>query len=361
MSVTESEEQEIDLVELAQKIWKQRKFILKICGIALLIGLIVAFSIPKEYSTTVKMAPEIAETTKRANNLSGLASMAGINMGSTLTADAISPDLYPDVVGSTPFLLELFTLPVTNHKKEYTISFYDYMLDHQRGPWWNNIIQAPFKLLGWIRNLFNDKEIFFEELDSFWLSQNQKDVLEALNNRISASVDKKTFVITVSVKMQDPFISAQIAQAITKKLQEYITNYRTQKAKQDYYFTEKAYTEAKDTYYKTQEAYAKFEDSNKNIISATYRTEQIRLQNEMSLAFGIYNTLAQQLEENRLRIQEQTPVYTVIEPAIVPLRAIYPKKLFILVAFIFLAFSGSIIYLFINDLLKKNQIYDEKK
>ena len=148
--------------------------------------------------------------------------------------------------------------------------------------------------------------------------------------------------------MQDPLISANITQIVLEKLQGYITNYRTQKVKQDLEFTEKVFSEARESYYKAQRAYAAFEDANKNIISASYRTEQERLKNEMTLTFNVYNTLAQKLEQDKLRVQEQTPVYTIIEPATVPLKASSPKKLLILVAFIFLAFIGGCGYLIIQ-------------
>ena len=119
--------QEIDLVELAKRLWSERKFLFKCCGVAIVVGLVVAFSIPKEYSTTVKLAPETSDPSKKMGNLGGLAAMAGINLNSTSGADAISPDLYPDVVSSIPFLLELFPVQVTNEKGDYSASLYDYM------------------------------------------------------------------------------------------------------------------------------------------------------------------------------------------------------------------------------------------
>ena len=128
-----------------------------------------------------------------------------------------------------------------------------------------------------------------------------------------------------------------------------VTHYRTQKAKKDLEFTENVLKESRSAYYKAQQAYAAFEDGNKNIISASYRTEQERLRNEMTLTFNVYNTLAQKLEQDKLRVQEQTPVYTIIEPATVPLKASSPKKLLILVAFIFLAFIGGCGYLIIKE------------
>ena len=349
----DTNEQEIDLIELAKRLWGERKFLFKCCGVAIVVGLVVAFSIPKEYSTTVKLAPETSDPSKKMGNLGGLAAMAGINLNSTSGADAISPDLYPDVVSSIPFLLELFPVQVTNEKGDYSASLYDYMNDHQKSAWWSYVVQTPFKLLGVVKDLFSKEEsVSSGELTSFRLTNKQAGVINALQQRISASVDKKTSVITVSVQMQDPLISANITQIVLEKLQGYITNYRTQKVKQDLEFTEKVFSEARESYYKAQRAYAAFEDANKNIISASYRTEQERLKNEMTLTFNVYNTLAQKLEQDKLRVQEQTPVYTIIQPATVPLKAASPKKPLILIGFVFLAIFGGIGYLFIKDLFK---------
>ena len=266
-------------------------------------------------------------------NLGGLAAMAGINLNSSSGADAISPDLYPDVVQSIPFLLELFPVQVESEKGDYSSTLYEYMNEDQKSAWWSYVMQAPFKLLGVVKDLFSkEEEKNSTELSSFHLTKEQSDVIEDLQERISASVDKKTSVITVSVQMQDPLISANITQIVLEKLQGYITNYRTQKVKQDLEFTEKVFGEARESYYKAQRAYAAFEDANKNIISASYRTEQ-----------------------DKLRVQEQTPVYTIIQPATVPLKASSPKKPLILIGFVFLAIFGGIGYLFIKDLFKPKE------
>ena len=352
----ENDAQEIDLVELAKRLWGERRFLLKCGGIAVVVGLVVAFSIPKEYSTTVKLAPETSDPSKKMGNLGGLAAMAGINLNTSSGADAISPDLYPDVVGSVPFLLELFPVQVTDEDATLSTSFYEYMDEHQKSAWWSSVLRAPFKLLGVVKDMFSkEKEKDSNELSSFLLTQEQSDVIEDLQERISVSVDKKTLVITVSVQMQDPLISANVTQVVLNNLQNYITSYRTQKAKQDLEFTEKVFGEARESYYKAQRAYAAFEDANKNIISASYRTEQERLKNEMTLTFNVYNTLAQKLEQDKLRVQEQTPVYTVIQPATVPLKASSPKKPLILIGFVFLAIFGAIGYLFIKDLFKPKE------
>ena len=280
----------------------------------------------------------------------GMAAMAGINLNAAAGADAISPDLYPDVVQSTPFLLELFPVEVTDKEKELSTTLYDYMSEHQRKAWWGYIVSAPFKALGAVMSLISGDEEESEGLNPYHLTKDQEEVVKALQERVSVSVDKKTLVITASVQMQDPVISAQMTKVVLENLQNYITNYRTQKVKQDLEFTQKVFGESRDAYYKAQRAYAAFEDANRNIISSSYRTEQERLKNEMTLTFNVYNTLAQKLEQDKLRVQEETPVYTVIEPATVPLKASSPKKALILVGFVFLALFGCIGYLFVKDM-----------
>lgn len=342
-------EKDIDIIAIARYLWSKRKLLLKSSAIAVLVALFVAFSIPKEYTTTVKLMPETNNPANKMGNLGGLAAIAGVDLGSGTNQDAISPELYPDVVHSTPFLLELFPGQVTNKKKTISVSLFNYLNEYQREAWWSYIIKAPLKGLSYLIGLLGEQDEKSDKVDPFFLTKEQKAIIKELQNRISVFVDKKTQVVTVSVDMQDPVISAQVTENVVGKLQTYITNYRTQKAKQDLEFTDKVLKEAQAAYYKAQKAYAAFEDGNKNIISASYRTEQERLRNEMTLTFNVYNTLAQKLEQDKLRVQEQTPVYTIIEPATVPLKASAPKKMLILVGFIFITLAGMTGYLLIRD------------
>lgn len=336
-------------VRLLLYAWKKRVLFLKTCGTAIILGLIIAVSIPKEYVTTAKLAPETNDNTRKTGELGGLAAMAGINLNNTGSSDAISPELYPDVVQSIPFLVELFPVQVTDKKGTFHSSVYDYISKYQHETWWDYILGIPFRGLAAIKQLFSEKKEQSDEVNPFYLTAEQQQVINGLRNRISIFVDKKTMVITINVRMQDPVISATLTQVILEKLQTYITNYRTQKAKQDLKFTEKIYAEARDAYYKSQQAYAKFEDSNKNIISASYRTEQERLKNEMTLTFNVYNSLAQKYEQDKLKVQEQTPVYAIIDPATVPLKAISPNKVIILMALLFMALLATTGYLFIKE------------
>lgn len=349
----QTEEQEIDLIELAQKVWAGRKLVFKACGVAVLVGLVVAFSIPKEYSTSVTLAPETGAKSG-SGGMGALAAMAGINLGSSSGEDALSPELYPDIVSSTPFLTGLFDVKVVDQKGKLDTTLYDYLDEHQRGPWWGVIISAPFKALGWVVSLFKDEPDVNGDakLDPFKLTQDEAAIADGLSQRISVSVDKKTGVTTLAVTMQDPLISAAITDTVMRCLQTYITDYRTNKARHDLAFTEKLHKEAEGNYYAAQQKYARYSDGNQDIVLQSYRTETERLQNEMSLAYGVYNQMAQQLQMAKAKVQEITPVYTVVQPATVPLKPAKPNKIMILIGFVFLAGVGSVGWiLFVKDLL----------
>lgn len=345
-------EQEIDLIELAQKVWKSRRLIFKSCGYAFIIGLIVAFSIPKEYTTSVTLAPE-SSSKSGSGNMGALAAMAGINLSSSSGEDALSPELYPDIVSSTPFLLELFNIKVKDQKGDLNTTLYNYLDKHQRAPWWGVVMSAPFKALGWAVSLFKDKpaENTTGKLDPFKLTQDESIIADGLSKRIAVAIDKKTGITTLSVTMQDPLISASLTDTVMFRLQKYITDYRTNKARHDLAFAEKLFREAKTNYTEAQKKYATFVDANQNIILFSYRAEQERLQNEMNLAYNVYNQVAQQVQMAKAKVQEITPVYTVVQPATVPLKPVKPNKVMILVGFIFLAVVGSIGWiLFVKDL-----------
>lgn len=357
------EEKEIDLIELAQKVWAERKLILKVCGIALVVGLVVAFSIPKEYTTKVTLAPETSSGKSGLGSMGALAAMAGINIGSGSGEDALSPELYPDIVSSTPFLLELFDVQVVNQKGTLETSLYDYLDEHQKAPWWGVVISAPFKALGWAVSLVKEKPDSAKnaKVDPFKLSPEQAGIAHELSSRIKITSDKKTGVTTLAVTMQDALISAALTDTVMHRLQNYITDYRTNKARHDLAFSEKLFKEAKENYYAAQQKYARFTDGNQDIILQSYKAEQERLQNEMNLAYNVFNQVAQQLQMAKAKVQEITPVYTVVQPATVPLRPEKPNKMIILVGFIFLAGVGAVGWiLFIKDLLHEWKKQPEK-
>lgn len=355
---TPQEEQEIDLLELAGKLWKERKLLLRLAGIGLVIGLVIAFSIPKEYTTTIKLVPEIQDGKSGSGGLGALASMAGINLSSGSGGDAVNPQLYPDVVSSVPFNMALFNVEVPlsdddGEMQETTVR--NYIEEDLSSPWWSVIISAPFKLLGWVKGLFTSEDEDGDHVpNSFRITKEEDDVIKALNDRVSVSVDTKTAVITLGVTMQNPLVSATLADTIAENLKAYITDYRTNKARTDLDYAQKINDEAKVEYYAAQQRYAEYVDKNHGIALNSRRTEEERLRNEAQLAYSLYNTTAQQLQMAKAKVQENTPVYTVLQPATVPLKPSKPSKVMILIGFVFLAIvGGSVWVLFGRDFKDK--------
>jgi LPS O-antigen subunit length determinant protein (WzzB/FepE family) len=351
---TQQEEQEIDLIELVQKIWAERKLILKICSYALLIGLVVAFSIPKEYTTKVTLAPEVSEKSG-IEGVGALVAMAGVSLANKSNEDALSVELYPDIVSSTPFLTNLFNIKVSDKKGKIETTLYTYLKEKQHFAWWGYIFSFPFEALGWFRSLFinDESETGNRELNPFMLTKDEATIVKKLDKCILISNDKKTKITKLSVTMQDPLISANVTNIVLKNLQDYITDYRTNKARLNLEFTEKLYKEAKGDYDIAQQKYAQYTDKNQNTILQMARIEGERLVNEKNLTFDIYTQIAQQLQMAKVKVQEITPVYTVVEPATVSLQPSKPNKILILIGFVFVGGVGGIGWIvFMKDFMR---------
>lgn len=336
----EEYEDEIDIMELLRKLFKDWKLILKWCGIAAVVGLIIGFSIPREFTVNAKLTPESVSKTG-GGSLSSLASLAGINLGSVSSADAVYPELYPDIVTSTPFVVELFPVQVDfkHRKQEMTADYYTYLKEYTRGPWWGKVFEFPMKALGWFTGLFREKEEEVEgyaNLDPRALTQEQADIAKAIRESVSLSVDKKTSVISLAVTAQDPLVATKISEEVIERLQTYVTNYRTEKSRQDLEYYEKLYDESKEAYFTAQQRYASYVDRNQGVVLQRVMTEQERLQNEMNLNYQLYNACAQQLQAAKAKVQQETPVFTIINPPQVPLKRSNTSKLTILIASIFL-------------------------
>ena len=340
----DSTTEEIDLLELAKKLWDKRRFIGKYAIIAAVVGLIVGFSIPREYTSGAKMAPEGLKNTS-GSNLAGLAALAGFDLSSGGNMEGINLTLYPDVVQSTPFIVELSQIPV-QPKDQDKMSLYDYIAEELSSPWWSYIIRLPMKAIGWIASIGQASEDSLQTIK-------QSAILKSLSGRLSVAVDKKTGVITASSTMQDPVVAAAVTDSMIRKLEEYMADYRTEKAKRDCDFTHESYLAAQERYLAAQRKYAAYMDATQNTARQSVVAEQDRLRNEVTLAYGVYSQLAQQLEMARIKVQEQTPCVTVIEPAGVPTQKSNTSKAVILIAFVFLGVVIASGYILVKDMFFK--------
>ena len=315
----EEDELEIDLMEYARKLWAARWLLLKVAGIAIVVGIIIAFSIPKKYTAEVILSPESNKS--GSSSMSGMAAMLGIgniNMGGD--ANALNFSMASDIVASTPFVLEIINTNVKtiDGKQDTTLVAY---LATQSAPWWNTVMSLPSRAIGGIMSLFSSKkEMKVEEkpIDPFHLTPTQMGQVNAVKNIISIE-SGKTGMTIVSVSVQDPLVAATMVDTVLVKLQKYITNYKTKKAQEDCNSLELLFKQRKEEYYAAQEKYARFADANQGVIKQSVRIEQERLQNEQNLAFQLYSQVATQLELSKAKLQEEKPAFAILEPARVPL------------------------------------------
>lgn len=313
----ENDELEIDWMEILRKIIAIRKTLYKAAGVGVVLGIIIALSIPKQYTVTVTLSPEMSGD--KAGG--GLASLASSFLGGAATSssnDALNVTLAPDIVASTPFILELFNTRVQtlDGKLDTTLVAY---LDEQKQPWWGYIKAAPGMAIGAIKSLFAEEADTASVLNPFQLTKKESEKVEGLRKILTADVDNKTAMTTISVTLQDPKVTAIVADSVVGKLQQYIIDYRIKKAKEDCAYLEQLYKERQQEYYEAQSKYAHYFDSNRNIAFQSVRAEQERLQNDMNLAYQVYSQVAQQLQVARAKIQEEKPVFAVVEPASIPL------------------------------------------
>lgn len=350
------EEIRIDVMEILRKIIAIRKTIYKAAGIGLVIGIIIAISIPKQYTVEVTLSPEMGN-----NKGSGLSGLAASFLGNEVTmgdgTDALNASLSADIVSSTPFLLELSTMEISVSRDEsMTLNTY---LDEESSPWWNYVIGFPGMVIGGVKSLFAEEENESRALNrisqgTIELSKKESKKIEILKEMIVAAVDKKTSITSIAVTMQNPRAAAVVADSVVKKLQEYIIDYRITKSKEDCIYLEKLFKERQQEYYSAQQKYADYLDSHDNIILQSVRAEQERLQNDMSLAYQVYSQVASQLQVARAKVQEEKPVFAIVEPAVVPLEPSGTSRKIYVLVFVFLSVCVVISWnLFGRDFLNK--------
>lgn len=357
----QTENQEIDLIALFRKLYINRKNIYKAVGIGIAAGIIIGFSLPRTYQVDVNLSPESGVSA--TGGLSGIASMFGLgNASAGFGEDALTFNMFPEIVKTNPFALEMLQIPIQTQKGD-SIVLFDY-LDTEKKPWWSHIMEAPRMLVEGIKSLFKEEQKdSVKVIDPFRLTPEQNGRIGMLKKILEVETDKKSNMTKVTVSLQDPLAAAIVADSAVHKLQEYITDYRTRKAKQDYDFQFNLCEQYKKEYFEAQQEYAKFADANRNVILQAVTSEKDRLQKNLSLAEQIYSQSMGQLQVLRGKVQEAKPVFAVVEPATVPLAPASPKKMLIIIAFAFLAFvfesawilfGKDIYHDFKNELKKKD-------
>ena len=344
----EEEGSRIDFKALFDAMKKHKSLYWKVLPISFVLACIIVLSLPNKYTCEVLLAPELS-TRRSTASISALAQQVGLKMGSgTLgNTEALYPTLYPDLINSSDFKVSLFNVPV--HKKDSVrvMTYYDYLKNEQKYPWWNQAISPVVKFISSLFEEDDDKEESFmstggeKAIDPFQLTKAQTKIVKSLEKSIVCEVDEKTLEICITVTDQDPLICATMADSVQARLQDFITEYRTKKAKVDLVFNQNLYAEAKERYNKARLEYAAYADANQDVVWATDRIKLMDLENEMQLQYESYRTITQQLRAAEAKVQEDTPSFTTLQSATVPVKKSGPKRTKIVLVIVFLAFLGT--------------------
>jgi len=363
------EEDEIDLLELAKTIWSKRMFIVKVVAFGAVIGVIAALLSPKEYKSTATLMPEYStESQGGASSLlrqyGGLLGMSGGSYASN--SNAIRVDLYPNIVRSTNFQLKLMDQPFYFSDINQEATLFDYYTELNNlgilGFLAEYTIGLPGKILGAIlpkKELMTTVPGDTSESMVLNLSEDEVEIIKLLREKITASLDEESGIVSVSVTLPDNVAAAAVTEYTIKELTEYLTEYRTEKVLRDLTFVEEQLATAEARFEEAQLTLAEFRDSNQGMLSARAQTEEQRLNSEYQIAFNLYNSLTQQYEEAKLKVQEETPVFKTLEAVQVPLED-ETSGAMILIVFIMLSGIGSIGWIFVHPLIEqfKNAVED---
>lgn len=337
------EEQEIDLVELIQKLWHNRWLIVKITIVFMVLGLLVALFSPKVYTASCDVVPQTSDNSK-SSQMSSLAKLAGINLSQGESAPTLSPYVYENILKSTKFKKELMQTEINFEKADRPVSFYEYYTSEE----FNKptvvdyvlkyTIGLPGVIMGAIRGEQPEPDYSSAEggakIES--LTKDEYKVLSLLGESVMLSLDDKKGYVSITVNMPEPLAAAQLAQATLNLLQEYITVFKVEKVQSNLDFVQERYNEVKRDFEDVQARRARYRDANHNTIKNQARIEQERLEAEYQLAMNIYSELAMQLEQAKIKVKETTPILTVINPVTVPYKKSKPQRAMILMAFTFL-------------------------
>ena len=337
---------EIDVIGMVMKLIPEWKFIAKVVMVTAVIGVIVALNTPKEYTTNVILAPEMTSGgLGLSENLADMAASFGIELNSKAQMDALYPGIYPEIFASTDFIISLFNIPVCQKEDTIKKSYHDHLLVDEKVPFW----KYPLVLINYI---FKKKESSNTAFDPFCLSKNDEALCEMIRGLITCQVDKKTNVITISVTDMDAKISAVMADTLLHRLQNYITDYRTSKARNDLAYYEKLREECKKEYHDIQREYAAYADSHKSNIFQSSSVKEEELENDMQIRYQAYAQIEQQIRTAKARVQEKTPAFTIIQNATIPNKASSTPRSLIVLLWMFLGTVGASLWVLFGKKIK---------
>jgi hypothetical protein len=332
---TPNAEEEVDIWDLVKMVWDGRMVIV-ICALVFFgFGVFHVTNGPTEYVSDAVLLQETAGGGSSASGAQRFLQSFGGDFGFSQSRETgrIPPSLYPTIIQSVAFQYDLIFEEVEFSRFEEPLSFYEFFNNHYETPFRDKVyrfirsytIGFPQRVVDSIMNfsLFDEEEPEIEEevvveIDDrlLSLSREENQPISQLQARITLSMDGN--LITVETRMPDRKAAAMLNVLVIERIQEYVTDYQIEKAKQNVDFIQRQKEQAMERYEESQRALAEFRDQNINLATNVARTEEERLSNQRNLTFNIYNSISVELEQAQLRLQEETPIFSVMQKSSLP-------------------------------------------
>ena len=328
-----NKEDEIDLIALLKTVFIARRFVVKTTILFAILGLISALISPIKYTASTTFVPQLSEGPTNSS-LGGLASLAGINLSAIMGSQPqeIPPSLYPQIAESVPYRLALLEAKVGSND----ISFRNYILDESSGVAILPLLKKyTIGLPGLLLNTQGEENGTQDSL-LFQVSEEDRDLFEFLAQVVSIEVDDLEGLVSISVELGDRVVSAQLAQAATDLLQKKIIAFKSQSARNNLDFIERQYESKRQEFENIQDSIAIFKDQNLNITSSLYQNQLSRLESQFTVTSSVFQELAGQVEQAKIQVNKDTPIFTIIEPVSVPLERSKPRRTIVVIIWTFL-------------------------
>lgn len=329
----------IDLKQVIGKLFKKRRMIIISTIAAGILSSVLIVCVPRKYTSQVMLAPE--DDGSAGSSLSEIASSFGFDFAAMRSSDAIYPLLYPDLFSSNDFVVGLLECRVKTLDGSLDTTFLEYMMNHQKFAPWTPVIYSVKRALRPKPRKSGMAVTAKDGIDPFMLTEKEFAIVKKVKENIKCTVDKKTNVITISVEDQDPLISATMADSACARLQNFITGYRTSKARSDYEYYLRLTEEAQREYEQSMKSYSDYCDSHKNMVLQAYISRRDELESDMDTKLNTLTVLNGQIQTAKARIQEKTPAFTMLQNASVPIRPSSPKRMVFVFCMTLLAFFAS--------------------
>jgi uncharacterized protein involved in exopolysaccharide biosynthesis len=330
-------ENNVDLADLIRFFWAKKKMFFTLILGMMALGIVVILITTNQYSSTVKFIAQ-TNSSSSGNLMRQLGGFSGLNLGSMASSEpgSLSPQLYQEIIYSYPFLWQL-------SRKEIQLGDSTAKLGHFVELYRKPSLASQLKkyTIGLPKTLSRSKplplDLDTQPTDSaIFIRRELVPLFNEYKKIISLSNDTQTGAITIEVQTVSPEGSAQLAAMTFELLSDYVIDYKTEKAKQNLNFVEARFEEARDKFYQAQSSLSNFRDRNQNLNFSTARAQEERLAAEYNLANSLYNNLAVQLDQAKIKFQEDIPQLSVINPPVPSYQPTKPNIPIILAISIFL-------------------------